>query len=425
MRGTPRELRLLIAAGVALFSTTAVAAPPVTLQEALRIFRASAFDLLLADTATEAARADLITAGTLPNPTISASRGTTSGYDPNVCAGCSNRAVSVGASDLAISDIASGRRKLRETVARAALDAAVHSRADVERNLELTLKQQLLQAELTQKSLEFARQTQELSGRTFALTKKRYDAGAISEVDVARADVQRLEADQAVDAVSQALLAAKSQVAFLLATRDLPEVGDDLIRTFGQVAVAREALLQRALAQRPDLAAARAQIARAQSSLALARRLRIPDFSPSLQYSQEGRGQSAIQPPTVTLGVSLPVPLFDRQRGEIARARADLRAQEVTRDKIESQVAADVTTSIAAFETARSRAVRLQTQLLPQAARARDLVGLQYEKGAASLFEFLDAQRTFLAAQNEYLQSLNDYWTAVFQMEQAAGMELH
>ena len=50
---------------------------------------------------------------------------------------------------------------------------------------------------------------------------------------------------------------------------------------------------------------------------------------------------------------------------------------------------------------------------------------LQYEKGAASLFEFLDAQRTYLATQSEYLQTLNDDWTAVFQMEQASGMELH
>ena len=64
-------------------------------------------------------------------------------------------------------------------------------------------------------------------------------------------------------------------------------------------------------------------------------------------------------------------------------------------------------------------------QLLARAGRARDLVRLQYEKGAASLFEFLDAQRTYLGVQAESLQTLNDYWTAVFQMEQAAGVELH
>jgi cobalt-zinc-cadmium efflux system outer membrane protein len=74
--------------------------------------------------------------------------------------------------------------------------------------------------------------------------------------------------------------------------------------------------------------------------------------------------------------------------------------------------------------TARSRLRRGETGLLPQAAHGRDLVRLQYEKGAASLFEFLDAQRVFLAAQSEYLQTLGDYWTAIFQLEQATGMEL-
>ena len=55
--------------------------------------------------------------------------------------------------------------------------------------------------------------------------------------------------------------------------------------------------------------------------------------------------------------------------------------------------------------------------------RARDLVRLQYEKGAASLFEFLDAQRAFLATQLEYMQALNDYWSAAFQLEQATATE--
>jgi cobalt-zinc-cadmium efflux system outer membrane protein len=67
----------------------------------------------------------------------------------------------------------------------------------------------------------------------------------------------------------------------------------------------------------------------------------------------------------------------------------------------------------------------MQGHLLERAARARDLVRLQYEKGAASLFELLDAQRTFLGTQNEYLQTLNDYWIAVFQLEQATGLELY
>ena len=421
-----------------LMFLTALRAPaeasrdPLTLDEALRIFRSSGFDLLIADAAVAAARADEQIAGAVPNPSLALARGTSSTYDRSLCAGCSNRSVSAGLTDLAISDIASGRRRLRQAVARAALGISTRSRADVERTLEFTMKQQLLQSELAKRALDNARQAQLLAAGTLDLAQKRYKAGAVSEADVARADVQKLEADQAVDNGQQTLAQSKAQLAFLLgmptALPDDVDVADELTRVAISTRLARaspQELQREALQHRPDLGAAQLQVTRARSSVELAHRLRLPDFSPSLQFAQEGRGQSAIQPPTVTLGVSAGLPLFYRYRGEIAKAEADLHAQEIARRKLEAQVTADVTASFAAFESAKQRATRMEEHLLPQAARARDLVRLQYEKGAASLFEFLDAQRTYLAAQNEYLQTLSDYWTAVFQLELATGMELH
>jgi cobalt-zinc-cadmium efflux system outer membrane protein len=182
--------------------------------------------------------------------------------------------------------------------------------------------------------------------------------------------------------------------------------------------------LQEARTHRPDLAASRFQIERAHAAVDLARKARVPDFFPSLQYSQEGRGQSAIQPPTVTLGISGALPVFYHYSGEIARANADLLTQQTTNRKIEAQIGSDVAAAFSALTNAESRTARMQGRLLERAGRARDLVRLQYEKGAASLFEFLDAQRTYLGTRNEYLQTLNDYWIAVFQLEQATGVEL-
>ncbi len=429
MRRVSRGRAAWIAAAIALCNINASAdAPPLTLDDALRIFRTSGFDLLIADAAVESARADVTIAGALPNPSFNLSSGTSSTYDPSQCAGCSNRSVSAGVSDPAISDLVSGRRRLRESVARQALEISRRSRGDVERTLESTLKQQLLQAELAKKAFDFARQAEALSGRAFDLTQKRYRAGAISEADVARAEVQKLEAEQARDSSGQAFDAAKSQVAFLLGIKDArPEsldVADELTRATPALTFARDAIYRTALEHRPDLAAARSQIARARSSVDLARRLRVPDFSSSLQYSREGRGQSAIQPPTVTFGLTTTLPVFYRYRGELAKAKSDLRTQEIAHSRIEAQINADVNAAFAAFISARSRLDRMASRLLPQASRARDLVRLQYEKGATSLFEFLDAQRTYLVTQNEFLQNLNDYWSAVFQLEQAAGVEL-
>ena len=140
-------------------------------------------------------------------------------------------------------------------------------------------------------------------------------------------------------------------------------------------------------------------------------------------YQRQGTGQVAIQPPTATLGVTLPLPVLYRNQGEIQRAEAQLSAQRVARDKVESQVGTDVRTAWTAFTTARSRLERSQGRLLARARQARDLVDYQYQKGAVSLFERLDAERTFVAVQVEYLQTVADFWTARYQLEAAVGSE--
>ena len=66
----------------------------------------------------------------------------------------------------------------------------------------------------------------------------------------------------------------------------------------------------------------------------------------------------------------------------------------------------------------------LEGRLLDRARRARDLTALQYEKGATSLLDYLDAQRTYIAVNAEYLQDLANYWDAVFQLEAASATEL-
>src|SRR5262249_25573910 len=156
----------------------------------------------------------------------------------------------------------------------------------------------------------------------------------------------------------------------------------------------------------------------------LARRQRVPDVSVVGGYTQEGRGNEAIQPPTANFGVSLPLPILYRNQGEIAKAEATLTAPPVQRDKVHAQVAKDVRTAWPARPSARARVDRMEARLLERARRARDLVDYQYQKGAVSLFERLDAERTFVAVEVEYYQAEADFWTSLYQLEQAVGTEL-
>jgi cobalt-zinc-cadmium efflux system outer membrane protein len=92
--------------------------------------------------------------------------------------------------------------------------------------------------------------------------------------------------------------------------------------------------------------------------------------------------------------------------------------------KTTAQVTSDVRTAFIGVTTSRKLIERMESRLLGQARKARDIVTRQYTAGAISLTDLLDAQRTFIATNIEYLGDLAQYWTAVFQLEQAVGEEL-
>jgi outer membrane protein, heavy metal efflux system len=412
---------------VLLASAPERALPPVlTLPEALRIFREHSFDLVLAEAQVAAGRGDVAAARAVPNPALSGSVGRS--FD---CAGCSALALGIAVSDqAAISEALSGKRGLRIDAASAALAALALSRDDAERTLRLALEQAVVDAALQRAQLDLSRELLQFAQKTEDLNRVRLQAGAISEADLARAQVATLEAEQAVDLAAQADRGARAQVAFLLAVRGpLPEfrIDPDLLEGAADLAIVPadlEALVAQAAQARPDLRALERQQARAQAALDLARRQRVPEVALSAQYAQQGTGSAAVTPPTVTFGASLPLPLFYQQQGEVQRAEADLHSQTVQREKAAAQLTAELSIAFGAFEASRRLVGRMRGGLLERARRARDLTQVQYEKGAARLFELLDAQRAFAQVRAGYLQDLHDLWLNLFKLEAAAGREL-
>jgi cobalt-zinc-cadmium efflux system outer membrane protein len=428
----------------------------LTLEDALRIFHTHGLDLIMADAAVASAEGDVRVAGAIPNPGVAYSRlrvftwrpfgfvadpetGALTDVLDTSCvqnrATCTKNGSGIDFNDqTALFDTLSGKRGLRLRVARAALAAARQGRVDAERNLDFLVKQQYIQASLARASLDFAIQVQESATKTFDLHHARYEKGAISEADEAKVEAEKLEADQAVATARQALDVAKLGLAALLGVRaQMPqfEVQQDLPKYSVPAPLAsatRDSLLAEAFQQRPDLKAVAYQRDRAAAGIALAKLLRFPDIALDVNYAHIGAGglgtNGPPMVPTLSVSASVTVPLFYRQQGEIRKAQADLKTQDAQRAKIEAQIIHDVGAAFTAFTASKERVERMETRLLERAKRTRDLVEIRYLGGAASLLEFLDAQRTYIATNLEYLDNLTAYWTAVFQIEQATGMEL-
>jgi len=443
------------ALALALLATTAHAQPEPTtlpaslsLDDALRVFRQRGLDLLIAEAAVQSAEGDARAARAIYNPNVSYSFSHIFNYDAEQVCSPRDRVTGYGGSDAcspnvhsltlgdnsALFDSLSGKRGLRISVADAALKAARMSRADAQRTLEFQLKQVYLQAVLARDDLDFALEVQKGATQTYDLMHLRYSAGAISEADEAKVETAKLEADQAVDSAAQALRVAKLGVAFLLGVRGaVPDysVEQDLPKFVVPPSLTnatRESMLKNAEEHRPDLKALTFQRERAEQSVRLAKRLRFPDLNLQLGFSYAapagGSFSSNTVPPTLIAGISGNIPLFYQQQGEIKKAEADYKTQSLLHAKLEAQLVTDVETAWTNLVSSRKLVERMEGRLLDRAKRARDLVELQYKKGAASLLEFLDAQRTYIATNVEYLQDLANYWTAVYQLEQAVGMDL-
>jgi cobalt-zinc-cadmium efflux system outer membrane protein len=430
----PREAAAQSAQGVVPPPTDLPA--QLTLDDAVRVFRSRGLDLLIAEAAVKTAEGQLSSAGAVPNPVGNVGWGKTINYDPGSCEQCSTNYWAVGLSDsAAIEDTVSGKRDLRLKVARTALAAAKMSRVDAERTIVFQVKSAYLQVAEAALAWKFAKQVVDTNVKTLEIFQTRFRSGAINEGDLARIVTQKLEAEQAFDQAAQTLRQARVALAFLMGVRGaVPDFDVDthvLDYTVPRAleGASEEQLLRSAFDHRPDLIAAGYQRSSAEAQISLARRQRFPDITLSLNYSQLGTGATAnggaLSPPMIVLGVSAPLPVFYQNQGEVKQAEALYETNSLQHAKAAATVGSDVSTAFAAFETSRKLVQRMEGGGLLQSAKtARDITRVQYEKGAATLTDLLDAQRTYIATNVEYFQDLTNYWTAVYQLEEAVGVEL-
>ncbi len=403
----------------------------LSMDETLRLVRLRSFDVLLADAAIVHAEGDVLAAGAVANPSVSFAAGPAINYTPPPgCVGCDRYGINWGLTDNgALFDVISGKRGLRKSTAEALLAAARVDRTDASRVVVAEAKQAYVAVVVSRAELDFAHDVQESLAQTLELNKRRYPA-VINEGELARTELQKASADQVVIQATAALRQAQLALGFLLGAREVvPDFEADkgwLKATVpGDLANAtEESLLARAIANRPDVKAAALRRDAADEALRAARRGLFPDVALSINYTQFGTGPDAAQPPTLLFGLTIALPVVYQQQGEIRRAGADVSAQRVANDRVAAQVANEISTAFASFQRARAEVAQFESLAIDRAKRARDVVETQYKAGSAPLMDYLDAERTYISTNLQYLEAIERFWGAVFELERAIGAEV-
>jgi cobalt-zinc-cadmium efflux system outer membrane protein len=312
-----------------------------------------------------------------------------------------------------------GKRQRRLDSARAATRVTGHELDDVRRQISFLVKKSFGDALAGRESLSLAEQNLQSLDELERIQRFRAERGDISELELLRIQVQRFAFERDAADARQALKAAKIALRAFVGPEQIAEdfevVGD---LAFKDVALTQADLYRRALANRPDLRAAEAAREKAKADIRLARANAWWDVTPQVEYQRLGPDN------TIGFGFSLPLRIFDRNQGEIARTRAEAGRVDAAREVVAVQALSEVDTALAALRTESGKLTVLRDTYLPKAKQARDTVEYAYRRGGASLLEYLDAQRTYRDTAAEYVRSLGSYWTSFYQLETAVGGSL-
>jgi outer membrane protein, heavy metal efflux system len=311
------------------------------------------------------------------------------------------------------------RGKKRQHRLQAAKDQTAVTRtqvADNERQLTFNLAQQFIAVLLAQSTLDFAQQDLDSFRQTVDISTIRYKAGDMSEGDLLKIKLQLLQFQTDVSAAKLAKVQALAGLRQFLGFESVPDNYDvDGELDYQPVHVGLDELKAMALRTRPDLQAAQLGVTAARSQESLAEANGKRDVNASFSYTHTAGVNSG------AFFFNMELPIFDRNQGEIARTRYAITQTEELQMEASQQVLTDVLEAYAALHSNDEIIQLYRGGYVDQAKESRDITEYAYKRGAASLLDYLDAERTYRSNQLAYRQALASYDTALEQLRQATG----
>ena len=389
----------------------------VTLDEAIQMALRHNHNLQAARTTVYQSQAQEITANLRPNPTFfvdweylpifSRPEGGVAAYLQNSTEG-----------DIGLSYLFERGQKRAHRL-QAAKDATAVARsqvADNERTLAFQVASLFINVQLAESTLEVTGQNLQSFQNTVNISESQYKSGGLSENDYLKIKLQLLQFQTDVQQAELARLQALSDLRQQLGYESVPS-DYDVSGTFDYrpILVTLPELEAAALQNRPDLRAAQNGIAAANSQYGLAKANGRQDVTVSANYSHVN-GLN-----TTTFSVSVPLAIFDRNQGEIARTHYAITQAQEQQKATNGQVLTDVRDAYEGLRT-NDRVVQFyRSGNLEASQRNRDISEYAYQRGAISLLDFLDTERSYRATQLAYRQAIAAYLTALEQLGQAVG----
>jgi len=394
-------VRLLLAAAFSFFEAQGLAQSDLaatntlSLADAKRTAFERNWDLLAAKSGIDAAQAQLIVAREFPNPTASLSTAKIGSRESSTALGnglWERNYDSIAAVSQLIE--IGGKRHNRQVAARAGVVGARAAFFDARRLLDRGVTKAYSAAVLAGNNARILNESAGYLRHEANLAEVKFKAGAISDSEKKQIEISAEQFELQAKSADAAAVQERIAVEILLGVNQ-PKGNwtpadslDQLILTLATVTNELKSEVAR-----PDVLAADANLRSSTADLKLQKAMRIPDPTISLGMEHNPPGGGPLVN-TFNIGVSFPLPLWNRNGGNIQAAEAARDQAEIALEKVKAQVMADIASAESEYDEAFQRWLRYRNQILPKSAKVRDSVAFAYEKGGASLVDLLEAERT-------------------------------
>jgi outer membrane protein, heavy metal efflux system len=396
----------------------------LSIDEAVRAAVDHNLNLLAARANLTLAEAQMMTARLRPNPVISASADSLDWLGTRF-----TEANGLGPSQFAFRvDVPferSGKRELRMQTASFEKQIAEAEFADAVRRLRLDVMVACIDLLEAKAKLQLARDNLNTFEQLVQVNQRRLTSGAIPPVELTRVRVAMLQYRNTERAAELALVQARVRLMPLIGRtvdQTLVDIDGDLSIVPAATPPSLATLQQLARQSRPDLRAIRHEQARSQADLKLQLAQGKVDYTLGVAFERQrgvlGSGNA------IGAFFSVPLPIFNRNQGEIARAEAQQDKSNTSTAALETDVSGEVTAAYQEFETARRVLQDIEADLLTPSREARETTAYVYQAGATSLLDVLDAQRAFNDTMETYYTAQADYRRAEIKLMTMAGQEV-
>ncbi len=384
-------------------------------------------DLLAARQRLVIAEGRLVQAGLRPNPVFSTEFGS-----PRFLGGESEYDFSAG---LAQPFELGGKRGKRRAVAELELQQVRAELTAIERNIAVEIRRDYARAISAARQLDVLERLLAADAELVRVTEARLNEGDVAPLDLNlvkvesdRLKIQRIEARNELETALlriRTLIGADVTEPLRLAPQsDRPPRLD----------MGLSELTQKALSDRSDLQAARIGERLGTARLSLARAQAAPDITPSVRFSRTkaftdlpasaGGGRANNLDNELTFGVSIDLPVSNRNQGGIASAVGEQIQAVRTREFLEATIRRDVAVAYGQYRAAAEKLVLYTTQILPRSEANLQTVRAAYNAGEFSVFEVVNEQRRLNENVTNYNRVLEEYYTTLTALEAAVGAAL-